>query len=233
MKKKAVFNWSTGKDSALALYKILQGNQYDVQALLTSINKDLQRVSMHGIPVKLLEKQAENLNLPLIKLELPTDISMEDYNILMAKQLSEIKKSGITHSVFGDIFLEDLKKYREDQLSKMGISAVFPLWKRDTKDLIHEFLDIGFKTIITCVNETYLDKSFAGRIIDENFLRDLPENVDPCGENGEFHTFTFDGPIFKNPVGFTIGDVVRKTYPKPKTDDEDGGDYVFWFCDLY
>jgi uncharacterized protein (TIGR00290 family) len=158
---------------------------------------------------------------------------MEDYNFYMEEKLSEIKKSGITHSVFGDIFLEDLKIYRENQLSKLGISAVFPLWKRDTRDLIHEFLNLGFKTIITCVNEMYLDKSFAGRIIDENFLKDLPEDVDPCGENGEFHTFTFDGPIFKTPVQFGIGETVKKTYPKPKVSPEDeDSEYVFWFCDL-
>ncbi|KQR93889.1 ATP-binding protein [Chryseobacterium sp. Leaf180] len=234
MKKPAIFNWSTGKDSALALYKILSEDRYEVKALLTSINKDVGRVSMHGVSVKLLEKQAENLNIPLIKLELPTDISMEDYNSYMEEKLSEIKKSGIKHSVFGDIFLEDLKIYRENQLSKLGISAVFPLWKRDTRDLIHEFLNLGFKTIITCVNEMYLDKSFAGRIIDENFLKDLPEDFDPCGENGEFHTFTFDGPIFSEPIKFEIGEVVKKTYPKPKTGvNEEEGDYVFWFCDLY
>lgn len=233
MKKKAIFNWSSGKDSALALYKTLKENKFEVTSLLTSINKEFQRISMHGVHVSLLEKQAESLGLPLIKMELPKEPSMEEYRNIMSKTMSEIRQNGVTHSIFGDIFLEDLKKYREDQLQSIGMKGVFPLWKIDTQNLIKEFLDLGFKTIVTCVNETYLDKSFAGRIIDEDFLKDLPKNVDPCGENGEFHTFCFDGSIFKNPIEFEIGEIVKKTYPKPKTDnDNEEGEYVFWFCDL-
>jgi uncharacterized protein (TIGR00290 family) len=215
------------------LYKILQEDQFEVTSLLTSINKDFQRISMHGVHVSLLEKQAENLGLNLIKMELPKEPSMEEYREIMSKTMNEIKLQGVTHSIFGDIFLEDLRKYREDQLQSIGMEAVFPLWKQKTTALINEFLDLGFKTIVTCVNETYLDKSFAGRIIDENFIKDLPENVDPCGENGEFHTFTFDGPIFKNPINFEIGETVKKTYPKPKSDQNEKDDeYIFWFCDL-
>lgn len=233
MKPKAVFNWSSGKDSALALYKTLQENHLEVTTLLTSINHEFQRISMHGVHVSLLEKQAESLGLPLIKMELPKEPSMEEYKDIMNKTMSGIQSMGITHSVFGDIFLEDLRKYREDQLSSIGMKAVFPLWKQNTPDLIHEFLDLGFKTIVTCVNGNYLDKSFAGRVIDKDFIRDLPENVDPCGENGEFHTFTFDGPLFKNSIQFEIGETVKKTYPKPKANPEDeDGAYVFWFCDL-
>lgn len=233
MKPKAIFNWSSGKDSALALYKVLQEEQFEITSLLTSINKEFQRISMHGVPVSLLEKQAENLGLPLIKLELPAEPSMEEYQELMLRTMNQCKSQGVTHSVFGDIFLEDLRKYREDQLQSVGMQGVFPLWKISTTDLIHEFLDLGFKTIVTCVNEMYLDKSFAGRIIDQDFITDLPKNVDPCGENGEFHTFTFDGPIFKNPISFEMGEIVKKTYPKPRSaDNEENGDYVFWFCDL-
>ncbi len=233
MKPKAIFNWSSGKDSAFALYKVLQENRFEITSLLTSINKEFQRISMHGVPVSLLEKQAESLGLPLMKLELPAEPSMEEYQELMFRTMNESKDQGITHSVFGDIFLEDLRRYREDQLEAVDMQGVFPLWKTDTRDLIEEFLNLGFKTIVTCVNETYLDKSFAGRIIDKQFIKDLPENVDPCGENGEFHTYTFDGPIFKNPIDFKIGETVKKTYPKPKSDDdEENGDYVFWFCDL-
>lgn len=233
MKSKALFNWSSGKDSALALYKILKEDQFEVTSLLTSINKEFQRISMHGVHVSLLEKQAESLGFPLIKMELPKEPSMEEYRDLMTKTMNTIKSQGVTHSIFGDIFLEDLRKYREEQLQSIGMEAVFPLWKNDTTELIHEFLHLGFKTIVTCVNETYLDKSFAGRIIDKNFIKDLPKNVDPCGENGEFHTFTFDGPIFKTPIDFEIGETVKKTYPKPKSDDqEENGEYVFWFCDL-
>ncbi|WP_265129360.1 Dph6-related ATP pyrophosphatase [Chryseobacterium oranimense] len=233
MKSKAVFNWSSGKDSALALYKIQQENKTEITTLLTSINKEFQRISMHGVHVSLLEKQAESMGIPLIKMELPKEPSMEEYRDIMSKTMTDIQSLGITRSVFGDIFLEDLRQYREDQLKAIGMEAVFPLWKQNTTDLIHEFLNLGFKTIVTCVNETYLDKSFAGRIIDRDFINDLPENVDPCGENGEFHTFTFDGPIFKAPVPFEIGETVKKTYPKPKASPgEEDGEYVFWFCDL-
>jgi len=233
MKPKAIFNWSSGKDSALALYKTLKEDQFEVTTLLTSINQEFQRISMHGVHVSLLEKQAESLGFPLIKMELPKEPTMEEYREIVNKTMNEIKSQGITHSIFGDIFLEDLRKYREDQLKSIGMKGVFPLWKIDTSQLINEFLDLGFKTIVTCVNETYLDKSFAGRIIDQDFIKDLPKNVDPCGENGEFHTFTFDGPIFKNPVDFKVGEIVKKTYPKPKTDDiSEEGEYVFWFCDL-
>lgn len=233
MKPKAIFNWSSGKDSALALYKILKEEKFEVTSLLTSINKEFQRISMHGVHVSLLEKQAESLGFPLIKMELPKEPTMEEYRELMSKTMNDLKSRGITHSVFGDIFLEDLKKYREDQLRSIGMEGVFPLWKINTTDLIREFLNLGFKTIVVCVNETYLDKSFAGRIIDEDFIKDLPENVDPCGENGEFHTFTFDGPLFKNPVEFEIGEIVKKNYPKPKSDENSEDDeYVFWFYDL-
>ncbi|WP_347218067.1 diphthine--ammonia ligase [Chryseobacterium sp.] len=233
MKPKALFNWSSGKDSALALYKILQEDQYEVSTLLTSVNKEFQRISMHGVHVLLLEQQASLLNIPLTKMELPKEPSMEEYQEIMNNTMAEILAQGVTHSIFGDIFLEDLRHYREKQLSSIGMQAVFPLWKQNTSDLIQEFLKSGFKTIVTCVNGAYLDKSFAGRVIDQQILDDLPENVDPCGENGEFHTFTFDGPIFKSPVQFEIGETVKKTYPKPKSSPEDPDEeYVFWFCDL-
>ncbi|MEJ5104838.1 diphthine--ammonia ligase [Chryseobacterium sp. MYb328] len=233
MKPKALFNWSSGKDSALALYKILQEDQYEIATLLTSINKEFQRISMHGVHVNLLEQQTSLLGIPLIKMELPREPSMEEYQKIMNKTMAEIQAQGITHSIFGDIFLEDLRQYREKQLNTIGMQAVFPLWKQNTSDLIQEFLKSGFKTIVTCVNGTYLDKSFAGRIIDQQFLDDLPENVDPCGENGEFHTFTFDGPVFKSPVQFETGETVKKTYPKPKSNPEDEDEeYIFWFCDL-
>lgn len=233
MKPKALFNWSSGKDSAFALYKTLKEDQYEVTTLLTSINKEYQRISMHGVHVSLLEQQAASLGIPLIKMELPKEPSMEEYKEIMNLTMSEIQARGVTHSIFGDIFLEDLRKYREEQLNAIGMQAVFPLWKQNTSNLIHEFLDLGFKTIVTCVNGNYLDKSFAGRIIDRDFIKDLPENVDPCGENGEFHTFTFDGPVFKNPISFEIGETIKKTYPKPKTyPEEEEGEYVFWFCDL-
>lgn len=233
MKPKAIFNWSSGKDSALALYKTLQEDRFQITSLVTSVNEEFQRISMHGVHIDLLQQQASSLGIPLMTMQIPKEPTMEQYREIMLSTMDTIKSQGNTHSIFGDIFLEDLRKYREEQLQSIGMEAVFPLWKNDTTELIHEFLNLGFKTIVTCVNETYLDKNFAGRIIDKDFIKDLPENVDPCGENGEFHTFTFDGPIFKNPIQFEIGETVKKTYPKPKSDKNDKDEeYVFWFCEL-
>lgn len=242
MKPKAIFNWSSGKDSALALYKILQEEEYDIVGLLTSINTQYQRISMHGVRVALLEAQAKSIGLPLHKLEIPEMPTMEVYDEVMKSKMLELQSAGVTHSVFGDIFLEDLRKYREEKLAVAGIEGVFPLWKKDTSALIQEFLSLGFKTIVTCVNERYLDQSFVGRIIDEQFINDLPDNVDVCGENGEFHTFTFDGPIFSQPITFEIGEIVHRKYERPKTEssntacnnnaDTTAFDYGFWYCDL-
>lgn len=234
MKPKAVLNWSSGKDAAFALYKIQQEQQLDVIALLTSINSAYDRVSMHGVRTELLEEQALLTGIPLVKLCLPENPSMEVYQSLMKDCMENLRKRGITHSIYGDILLEDLRAYRESKLEETGFTGVFPLWKRNTLELAHEFIHAGFRTIVTCVNETFLDKSFAGRIYDENFLAELPDNVDPCGENGEFHTFTFDGPIFRRPVAFSKGELIRKTYPRPEGNDNatSGDEYVFWFCDL-
>lgn len=237
-RKKAIFNWSGGKDSALALHRILQHGNYEVGKLLTSINTHHQRISMHGVREKLLEQQAESVGIPLQKLPLPQMPDMDQYNRIMQKTMEGLKKEGYEHAIFGDIFLEDLKKYREERLHSQGFSAHFPIWKEDTRTLIREFLDLGFKTILVCIKSSLLDKSFAGRVIDEQFLDDLPENVDPCGENGEFHTFVFDGPIFKYPIPFEIGEKVYREYKSPKSDEKDkgeGGDsgtIGFWFCDL-
>ncbi|HLF51474.1 diphthine--ammonia ligase [Flavobacterium sp.] len=241
MKKKALFNWSSGKDSALALYKVLQNNDFEIACLLTSVNQQFQRISMHGVRVALLEQQAESIGLPLLKMEIPEMPTMEAYENVMRETLEKLKSKGVTHSIFGDIFLEDLRKYREDKLAEIQLEAVFPLWKIPTHELIKEFIGLGFKTIVTCVNERYLDQSFVGRIIDEDFINDLPENVDVCGENGEFHTFTFDGPLFSKPIDFEIGEIVYRKYERPKeessntacdTNATDAFDYGFWYCDL-
>lgn len=237
---KAIFNWSSGKDSGLALYKILQDPTIEITTLLTSVNQQYNRISMHGVRAELLEKQALSLRLPLHKMEIPEMPTMEIYEEIMRNTLSNFKHQGVTHSIFGDIFLEDLRQYRENKLAEIGFEGVFPLWKRNTRELIQEFLDLGFKTIVTCVNERNLDKSFVGRIIDEQFIADLPSTVDVCGENGEFHTFTFDGPIFSKPIEFEKGEIVYRKYEKPKTSasnaacntDNTAFDYGFWYCDL-
>jgi uncharacterized protein (TIGR00290 family) len=241
LKQKALFNWSSGKDSALALYKIMQEQKLEITCLLTSVNQQFQRISMHGVRVELLEQQAKSIGLPLVIVEFPEMPTMEVYEAVMQKTLSKLKEQGVSQSVFGDIFLEDLRKYREDKLAEIGFEGVFPLWKIPTQNLIQEFMSLGFKTIVVCVNERFLDKSFVGRIIDQNFVNDLPDNVDVCGENGEFHTFTFDGPIFSKPIDFELGEIVYRKYEKPKetasntacdTNTTDAFDYGFWYCDL-
>jgi uncharacterized protein (TIGR00290 family) len=236
LKEKIIFNWSGGKDSALCLYKILQQNQYDVLCLLTSISEPYQRISMHGVRLDVLEAQAKSIGLPLHKMFIPEMPSMELYEKVMISTLEGLLALGVTASIFGDIFLEDLRKYRDHQLAKIGLKGVFPLWKVDTGKLVSEFIDLGFKAITTCVNDNFLDKSFVGRIIDEDFIKDLPSNVDPCGENGEFHSFVFDGPIFKTPVMFVKGEVVYKKYSAPIQDQDvhKGGPFEngFWYCDL-
>ncbi|MBF7091658.1 diphthine--ammonia ligase [Flavobacterium sp. ALJ2] len=241
MKKTALFNWSSGKDSALALYKIQQDKKFEISCLLTSVNEQFQRISMHGVRVELLEQQAKSIGLPLEIMQIPEMPTMEVYEEVMSRTLAKLKNKGVKYSIFGDIFLEDLRKYREDKLLDIGFEAVFPLWKIPTKDLIQEFISLGFKTIVVCVNERFLDKSFVGRVIDQDFINDLPNNVDVCGENGEFHTFTFDGPIFSKPIKFEIGEIVHRKYEKPKTEssntacdsnEDDAFDYGFWYCDL-
>lgn len=229
MTKQALFNWSGGKDSALALYHTLKNDSIKVKRLLTSINLETERISMHGVHLDLLQKQAYALNIPLSVLCLPGEISMEDYDRMMKVQMDQVKQEGITESVFGDIFLEDLKTYREQRLAEVGLSGNFPLWKRDTIELVHEFIDLGFRTMVVSVDGSKLDKSFAGRVIDRDFLNDLPEGIDPCGENGEFHSFVFDGPIFKEPIAFEQGDVVAKEYNLSKETDET---VTYWFQDL-
>lgn len=234
MKEKVIFNWSGGKDSALCLYKIQQAEQYDVLCLLTSISEPYQRVSMHGVRADLLDLQAESIGLPLVKMTMPEMPSMETYEAMMKTTLKELKAKGATASVFGDIFLEDLRQYRENKLAELDLKGLFPLWKQPTNKLMREFIDLGFKTIVTCVNEKYLDKSFAGRIIDNDFLADLPADVDPCGENGEFHTFVFDGPIFKKPIPFERGEVVYRKYTSANQNNNTDSpfDNGFWYCDL-
>jgi uncharacterized protein (TIGR00290 family) len=225
-KDKAIFNWSSGKDSAMALYAAKQANTFDIQCLMTSINSQFDRISMHGVRTSLLEKQAESIGLPLHKLLLPEMPSMEVYDDVVGNAMKQFKADGIDYSIFGDIFLEDLKKYREDQLATIGMKAVFPLWKQPTRQLMENFISDGFKAIIVCVNESCLDKSFVGRFLDRDFLNDIPETVDPCGENGEYHSFVFDGPIFSKPIAFTKGEVVYKTY------DQSEKKFGFYYCDL-
>ncbi len=152
----------------------------------------------------------------------------------MRAVIDKLVNNGYKDCAFGDIFLEDLRAYREKQLAQMNITGHFPLWKRDTKELLNEFLGLGFKSIVICAKSELLDSSFVGRVIDQDFINDLPENVDPCGENGEFHTFCYDGPIFNEAVNFTVGEKVFRAYNNPQKDEQHSNEdkIGFWFCDL-
>ena len=226
---KTYFNWSTGKDSALALYELMQDNNYKIEQLVTTVNSHYKRVSMHGLRVELLEAQTEAIGLPIQYIELPEQPDMDDYNAIMTDATNKLKAANFTHAAFGDIFLEDLKFYREMQLLEVGIKGVFPLWKRNTKQLMAEFLDLGFKAIVVCADAKFFDADFVGTILDQDAINALPEAVDPCGENGEFHTFCFDGPLFKAPIPFTIGEKTYREYPAPDNKTKAAG---FWYCDL-
>ncbi|WP_138991817.1 diphthine--ammonia ligase [Larkinella sp. C7] len=225
--KKAIISWSGGKDSALALFFCQQSGQYDLAGLLTHINEQFGRVSMHGVRSELIESQANALDLPLHTIQFPGDVSMECYNTLVKQKLIELKERGITHVIYGDIFLEDLRQYREQQLNEVGLQAVFPLWNQNTTVLLAKFVQAGFKAVLVCVNETQLSESWAGRNLDATVLKDLPPSVDPCGENGEYHSFVYDGPIFKAPIRFQKGEVVRRSYAASAEPDQWDTQFIF------
>lgn len=247
MSTPALMNWSGGKDSALALYHALRDPTLHVTDLLTSVNAHYGRVSMHGVRVALLEAQGRRIGLPLTRLELPEMPDMAQYEQLMRATLAPLQAQGVQRAIFGDIYLEDLRRYREQQLAQVGLEAVFPLWQRPNADLLREYLDLGFRAVVVCVNEKYLDHSFCGRELNAEFLRDLPPGVDSCGENGEYHSFVFDAPYFSSPIPFRRGEIVRRTYAAPASsaavcppapDDAEVApapspfDTGFWYCDL-
>ena len=233
-----IFNWSGGKDSSLALYHCLNNPELDIKYLVTSVNDSVNRVSMHGVREDLLIKQAQSIGIPLYQIRLPEMPGMKEYDEVMSHHLQKLKAEGITHSIFGDIFLEDLKAYREARLAEIGMQAIFPLWKRDTSELVIEFIDLGFETMLVCTQSRI--ESFLGRVIDRDFIKELPSDIDVCGENGEFHTFAFAGPILKQPIQFVIGEKVFKEFAKPKdkndtcfskdgnVEDKSG----YWYIDL-
>ncbi|MCW4047460.1 MAG: diphthine--ammonia ligase [Candidatus Bathyarchaeota archaeon] len=219
MKEKAVVLWSGGKDSALALHEILKAGSFEVAALLTTITKDYDRISIHGVRRVLLERQAEALGFPLEEMFIMKGASDVEYERELLKLLTEQRTNGVASVVCGDIFLEDVRQYRERLLEKAGLKSVFPLWNRNTAELALAFLKLGFKAVVTVVDGNVLGKEFAGRDYDEKFLSDLPANVDPCGENGEFHSFVYDGPMFREKIAFKKGEVVLR-------------ENRFYYCDL-
>ena len=209
-------SWSGGKDSCLALAEIRLSRK--IVALLTTITRDFDRISMHGVRSVLLEQQAESLGLPLQKVFISKAAGNEEYEHNLSQELKRFLALGVDSVVFGDLFLEDIRAYREKLLARLGVKGLYPVWGRDTARLIREFLARGFKTAVVCVDPAKLSRQFVGRVLDESFLSELPPEVDPCGENGEFHTFVFDGPEFHRPIPFSFGEIVMR----------DG----FWFADL-
>jgi len=208
--EKVLFTWSGGKDSSLALHELQQTGQAEIVALLTTLTEGYDRISMHGVRVDLLEQQAAALSLPLEKVYIPPGASNEQYEAEMTRRLTAHLERGVSTVAFGDIFLEDIRAYRESNLARVGMKAIFPIWKQDTTALAHRFIESGFRAIVTCVDTDVLDGAFAGRDYDEPFLADLPDDIDPCGENGEFHSFVHDGPNFASPVPCRKGDVVLR-----------------------
>jgi uncharacterized protein (TIGR00290 family) len=213
-----LFCWSGGKDSAMALHALLQRNDIRITALLTTVTQGYDRVSMHGVRRKLLKRQAESIGLPLHEVLIPPQCVNPIYEARMEEALRAHYDKGVRIVAFGDIFLEDLRAYREKNLARIGMTALFPIWKRDTRELIRTFRSANFRGIAVCIDSKVLDRSFAGRELDEAFFRDLPPQADPCGENGEFHTFVFDGPIFHAPVPVRAGEIIERD--------------SFVFCDL-
>ena len=218
MPEDVLFCWSGGKDSAMALHALQSAQNHRVTALLTTVTEQFDRISMHGVRRVLLERQAESIGLPLHAVLIPPQCVNVIYEARMNEALNQYVARGVQRVAFGDIFLEDLRAYRERNLAQIGMEALFPIWKRDSRELARDFVRLGFQAITVCIDPRVLDPSFAGRILNETFFADLPAGVDPCGENGEFHTFVFDGPVFQKPIQFVTGEKVLR----------DG----FYFCDL-
>jgi uncharacterized protein (TIGR00290 family) len=219
MREKILFSWSGGKDSALALHNLRSNEDLEIVAMLTTVTADYDRISMHGVRRVLLEKQAESIGLPLEKVVISKNSSNDEYEEKLKNSLVKHKNEGVTLVAFGDIFLEDLKRYREEYLAKIGLKGLFPLWKQKSYVLAKKFIDLKFKAIITCVDGKQLDGKFCGSEYDDELLSGLPKNIDCCGENGEFHSFVYAGPIFENEISVKRGEIVLR-------------DERFYFCDL-
>jgi len=218
MAQRILLSWSGGKDGAMTLYELARDRRYRVAGLLTTVTEGYERVSMHGVRRELLRRQAHSLGVALHEVRIPRDADNRRYEAALSAALAEHRAQGIDTVAYGDLFLRDVREYRERVCARAGVRCLFPVWARDTHAFAKAFIDLGFKAVLVCVDPTALDASFAGRAFDRDLLADLPASADPCGENGEFHTFVFDGPLFCVPVGARRGDVVER-----------GG---FVFCDL-
>lgn len=212
-----IISWSGGKDSLMALWKLPA--EYRAATLLTNVNIEQNRVSIHRVRTSLIQMQAAALGLNIKFVQLPAKPTNIEYEVRLTSVLAVFQAQSIQHVVYGDLFLQEIRQYRDAYLQRLGMTSIYPLWKTDTRTLIREFIDTGFKAVITCVDLTQLDGSFVGRVIDHSLVNDLPDSVDPCGENGEFHTFAYDGPLFKQLIPFTVGAL--------ETDEQ-----RFCWCDL-
>lgn len=228
-KTKAVFNWSGGKDSALALYKILRSGEYEIVSLLTTVNRESNLSSMHNIPLSLLRKQADSIGLPLYIAGLTPKGTMEDYELAMRQAVDHFSELGVTHFIFGDIFLHDVRAYREKQLAPYGISVVEPLWNKTSAEIMEEFLASGLQTVIVTTTAGVLGKEFVGQDIHRELIGRFPEGTDVCGENGEYHTFCYGGGMFRKPVPFRLAEPTLHTYPI-RHEDGTVKEYSYWFA---
>lgn len=220
----AVLSWSGGKDATYALHSIREAGDPEVriEGLLTTYSAETGRTTMHGVRPELLERQADSLALPIDLVELPPDPTNEEYEAVMAEAMADCAARGVERVVFADLYLEGIREYREENLQDTPLSGHWPIWGRDTETVAAEFLEAGFQAIVVCVDDERLGETFVGREFDRDFLADLPEEVDPCGENGEFHTFVYDGPVFDSPLPVGTGERVTREL----------GDGTFHYCDL-
>ena len=224
-------NWSGGKDAAHALWRVMQSGEYEVVALLTTTNRETRLSTMHNLPTALLQAQSESIGIPLDLVELKPAGNLQDYTATMEKVLQKYQALGVTHFIYGDIFLHDIRKYRETTLAPYGITLVEPLWGPSSRDIIEAYLDTGLQTIIVTTEETGLGMGAIGKKIDREFIQSLPEHCDPNGENGEYHTFCYDGPIYQHPVAYHLGTPFRKSYDIP-LDDGTEKTYTYCFADI-
>ena len=248
--KPVILFWSGGKDSALALDRIRRERQYDVVALVTTVNEHYRRISMHGVREELVEAQAAAAGLPLHKMYVGPSGTNDEYVAGLRAVIAPFRDRGIDGVAFGDIFLEDLRQWREVVLAEIGVTGIFPLWKNDTVQLAQEFVARGFKAVICCANDAHLGEADAGRPLDARFFASLPADVDPCGENGEYHSFVHDGPVFRRPVAFELGAKVYRPILTSTDEEEDEAAQTepaiprpaahgtsltkgFWFVDLH
>ena len=225
--KKVVLFWSAGKDSAMALHNILNDKSFELVALVTTLNQDYKRISMHGIPEHILDLQCEAVGIPVIKMWVPNLPDNNSYEYCFFELCKDLKQKGVEFLAFGDIHLEDLRKYREDLITRGGLKAFFPLWNVPTLKLMNNFIANEFKAITCCINTSILSADWLGKQLDINFIADLPNEVDLCGENGEYHTFCFAGPIFTNSIPYQTGETVFKPLKIELEEGESESGFLF------